>query len=321
MLHDDTIDDAKKQAVINFITAAAVDRNVQLEFQKSVEEDKQRDTSYLTTRLNRSTGTLIRANIKGSDSLPVYVIDGLTIKDATEQKNGKPFEVDVENSDESVYYIDDYGKTQVTTADSFEVLGNVDLASALSELESYGNEQLIERRAAIDAEVASYFYSQDINSNPATDLVVGDTAESPDGAITQIMEINEDGSVLLEVESPDGEISEAIASRDELPKFGFNITDPGVNSKIFFRFQWRKQRWYRGLENVPQILPKKQKELHSWIFTVIETGKDVGMVDQVNLHLAKHKVLEYEYGKDRALDAAEKSVKALTTELKKGNRS
>ncbi len=36
-----------------------------------------------------------------------------------------------------------------------------------------------------------------------------------------------------------------------------------------------------------KYLPKKQKELHSWIFTVIETGKDVGMVDQVNLHLSK----------------------------------
>lgn len=119
VLSDDALNDEQKQSIINYVSAAALDRNLKEAKQQKYADSIEDLRNFWNQKTNSKTGTLVVAKIKGDErDLKVFVKDGLAIK--LNEEDGS-FEADIENSDDAVYYTDPDGKVQVTTADNLNV--------------------------------------------------------------------------------------------------------------------------------------------------------------------------------------------------------
>lgn len=313
ILQDENTSDQQKQAALNLITASAVDRNLKTAQQEYIASYLERKREYYEDLTNKKTGTVVSGTIKGDENTQdIYIIDGLAI---TANDDGTLL-ADLANSDEAVYYKDAGGDMQVTTADNIEVTTSM---SVEDHVKPYA-EMIANRQSQIEQQVAAYFASPKTTEDGEpvkANFIVGDMAELPDGTVTQIIQINDDGSVLLEVQQPNGSISEAVASADELPKFGFEATPI---SSLVGEEEATPISSLIGEEEAPPQLTTEEQERAAFMdgLPVVESGKEAGQFDHSKFTPEQNiKFSEYEYGKDETLAAAEQQVANLKQSVQK----
>jgi len=161
ILSDETTTAEHKQTIINYINAAAVERTMQETRQQAITAQLQQISEQTTQLVNDKTGTILTGTLKGTDQ-EVSFIKGLSL--AVDESNN-PI-VDVANSDESVYYIDENGETQVTIADNVTINGS----TTPEERNNFYAQQIIQteelRQSAINEAVQQYIQQQEAPTTP-----------------------------------------------------------------------------------------------------------------------------------------------------------
>lgn len=136
IMNDTDFSNEQKQSILNYISTEAKSLKLREADQQSVDTRMQQAQQELEKSINQKTGTLVTVRIKGDEkSQPMPVMNGLAVS-TDESKQDNPYIPDVENSDEAVYYIDENGDTQVTTADNLDIVSNTTPEETLSELQN-----------------------------------------------------------------------------------------------------------------------------------------------------------------------------------------
>ena len=172
VLEDEKLSDEQKQSISDYLNSVAVSKQLHAQRQIARNNQLQFVNDELRGSVNQKTGTLVRANIKGDENAQnVFVTGGLAIK-TTPPPSGTPletsgelreFEVDPENSDETIFYKtgrkNANGTPEVlpTTIDNLEVVDQSDLEQTISETQAAWNDHFQKQDNGIDAAVQEYF--------------------------------------------------------------------------------------------------------------------------------------------------------------------
>ncbi|NDV46104.1 hypothetical protein D0T49_03490 [Paludibacter sp. 221] len=175
VLQDESLSTDQKEAIVNYIATAALEKQLQAARQNLINENLISAEQQLKNSVNQKTGTLVSANILGDENAQgVFITGGVTLG-IDENNEINPYVVDVENSDEAIYYFDKAGKVQVTTAENVEIVDQSSLEDSIAQLHDRYSQENEQQEAYINSSVRDYFAQV-----PKNDAEVGDMVEQPD---------------------------------------------------------------------------------------------------------------------------------------------
>ncbi len=319
VIRDEALGEEQKQAIVNHIVSFHELRQLEQSRMEAIEADIARVGEANGEMVNETTGTLVSAFLKGSESeTPVAITKGMRLKQ-DEGNPDAPYSIDVENSDEAIYYIDENGATQVATADSFEFYANETVEEATEKYRAYMIEQEEIAQAAI-AESVTARLNAPVESPAApaeetspTGPGFGDTAVMEDGTSALVVEVHDDGTYTLELELPTGEITETTVPAEELGKFGFEVEEPAPVQPT--GQPATEESSATGALSEEAAL-EREKEQFMASLPVFESGKNAGQIDQSQMTPGQNlRYFEYEVGKEKTAEMAAKQAAILKKKL------
>lgn len=152
ILHDvltaDNLTSVQKNAIVDYVSNAALQKTIQESRQREWNEHVQGQMEQLQNSVNIETGTLVRAKLKGDESgQTIFITGGLRLRD---NENFEP-EIDIENSNDAVYYRNEDGEVIPTTADAIEFVGESGLEQEKQSLLDYYQNLLQQTDAQVNA--------------------------------------------------------------------------------------------------------------------------------------------------------------------------
>ena len=323
VIRDEALGGEQKQAIVNHIISFHELRQLEQSRIEAIEADIARVGEANAEMVNETTGTLVSAFLKGSESeTPVAITKGMRLKQ-DEANPDAPYSIDVENSDEAIYYIDENGATQVATADSFELYANETVEEATEKYRAHVLEQEEIAQAAIAESVAARLNAPvespvETPSAPVEETApvgpgFGDTAVMEDGTNALVVEVHDDGTYTLELESPTGEITETTVPAEELGKYGFEVEEP---APVKPTGQPTTEESSATSAPTEAEALEREKEQFMASLPVFESGKNAGQVDQSQMTPGQNlRYFEYEVGKEKTAEMAAKQAAILKKKL------
>ncbi len=326
VIRDEALGEEQKQAIVNHIVSFHELRQLEQSRMEAIEADIARVGEANGEMVNETTGTLVSAFLKGSESeTPVAITKGMRLKQ-DEGNPDAPYSIDVENSDEAIYYIDENGATQVATADSFEFYANETVEEATEKYRAYMIEQEEIAQAAI-AESVTARLNAPVESPAApaeetspTGPGFGDTAVMEDGTSALVVEVHDDGTYTLELELPTGEITETTVPAEELGKFGFEVEEPAPVQPTGQPATEESSATGAPTDATGALSEEaaleREKEQFMASLPVFESGKNAGQIDQSQMTPGQNlRYFEYEVGKEKTAEMAAKQAAILKKKL------
>ena len=131
ILNEEGLSDEQKHAVLDYVRARNTEFILQSKLDDVIDNSKYDNIAHINERVNKKTGTLVAARIKGTEDT-IYITDGLALKEDAEAGGFVP---DGEHSDDTVYYLDTDGNVKPTTANDVEIVGNEDAQTNIDEVQ------------------------------------------------------------------------------------------------------------------------------------------------------------------------------------------
>lgn len=330
VIRDEALGGEQKQAIVNHIISFHELRQLEQSRMEAIEADIARVGEANAEMVNETTGTLVSAFLKGSESeTPVAITKGMRLKQ-DEGNPDAPYSIDVENSDEAIYYIDGNGATQVATADSFEFYANETVEEATEKYRAHVLEQEEIAQAAIAESVTARLNapvespvetpSAPVEETAPTGPGFGDTAVMEDGTSALVVEVHDDGTFTLELESPTGEITETTVPAEELGKYGFEVEEPAPVKPTGQPATEESSATGAPTEATGALTEEaaleREKEQFMASLPVFESGKNAGQIDQSQMTPGQNlRYFEYEVGKEKTAEMAAKQAAILKKKL------
>lgn len=173
VMDDETLNDEQKNAIVNFVRAANVERQMQQMQETAFEEDNTNAFIEVRENTNHDTGTIVYAKFDNEEQ-PVVVVKGLAITE-----DGQ---VDVENSSDIVYYKDADGSTKTTTADNIVGIESMSVDDATAMSQQSVIDQHEAQRAEIDATVWGWMNE---NADPGEVIADSENVAEIDGEVIE----------------------------------------------------------------------------------------------------------------------------------------
>ena len=224
ILHDvlaaENLTREQKNTIVEYVSNAALQKTIQETRQKQLDEEIQSQREFLQGAVNVETGTLVRGRLKGDESgQTIFITGGLRLKNNENQQA----EIDLENSNEAIYYIEN-GEVVPTTADAIEFVNESGVEQEIQLISEYYQNAYQLQNTEVNAAVQQALMQKQAQqtqpqaTEQPTTYAPGTTLEV-NGQTFVVGEQDENGNYLINDEN--GQQIDRFAP-DEMEAFGFS---------------------------------------------------------------------------------------------------
>jgi len=219
VMQDTELSDIQKESIVSYVAAEAKARKLQEADRANTETQIQQAGQNLV--INPTTNTVVTVRLKGTDEkTPPFVIkSGLSV---ILDENGE-HAVDLTNSDESVYYVDADGNTQVTTADNLDIVTNTTPEESMSVIQSQLMQDYEQRQQVISQGMEQYASQSQEPRAKSQEYNTDEFVRLTDGTYGTITNVTPEG---YEITADNG-TTKMVAQTDILPEKQISGMIPG----------------------------------------------------------------------------------------------